>query len=115
LVDVFCQFSAHMANVRIEDSSKILHTCHNKGADVTEFAAQGIRTCFEELCRYFTDLPPLSASARLSAGEKSPCTIALARFVTSLSSASLRRRICSNSPPKFSSAFTSSASNLSRT
>jgi hypothetical protein len=38
-----------MANVRIEDSAKILHTCHNEGADVTEFAAQGIWTCFEEL------------------------------------------------------------------
>jgi hypothetical protein len=57
LVDVSCQFSVHMANVRIEDGSKILHTCHNKGADVTEFAAQGIWTCFEELCRYFTDRP----------------------------------------------------------
>src|SRR5207253_1612852 len=31
LVDVFCQFSAHMANVRIGDGSKILH------APVTEY------------------------------------------------------------------------------
>jgi hypothetical protein len=95
-----------MANVRIEDGSKILHTCHNKGADVTEFAAQGIWTCFEELCRYFTDRP-------FSVRERAPKR---RREITVRNRiGEIRRRICSNSPPKFSSAFTSSASNLLRT
>ena len=51
----------------------------------------------------------------LPASFRAPRTTEFARFATSLSSASFRRRIWSNSPPRLLRSFAASFSNLSRT
>lgn len=105
-----------MGNVRVENRPKVLHPRNNESTDVAEIVAQRVRPSFEQLCGDLGNVPlAVHKGCSERAGEKSPCATALARFATSRSSASLRSRICSSSPPRLSKAFTTSGSNLSRT
>jgi hypothetical protein len=45
-----------VGNVGVEDGPKISHSKYDKAMDIADFAPQGIRARFQQLCSYLADL-----------------------------------------------------------